>query len=126
MRINLMRSILISLGFMVAYALLRPLGLGWLVTLAFVGVMGYLILRLLQTANQQTRSTAPDDSGGDETDEREGFLERMKGKRAHGDEERTTRAQEARARAQQEADCALTHEERVKFQNIVKGLNDAG
>lgn len=124
MRINLMRSLLISLGFMVAYAVLSPLGLGWVVTVAFVAFIGYTLWRIFGQRTGSDPSATADDAG--ESEERGGFLERMRGKKDHRDEEYACRAQDARARAQQEADCALTHEERVRFQDIVKGLNDAG
>lgn len=128
MKINLMRSLLISLGFMVAWAILTPLGLGWMVTLAFIGAMGYLVLRLLQTTSQQREADSNVEGGGErgEAEDGPGVLDRLKGKTSRKEDERASRAQEARARAQQEADCALTHDERVKFQDIVKGLNDAG
>ena len=128
MGINLKRSLLISLGFMVAHILLRPLGLGWVVTVLFLGFIAYSIMRVLQAKNQQSEvdPSAAEQEGTEDAGERDGFMDRMRGKKDRRGEEQVSRAQEARARAQQEADCSLTHEERVEFQNIVKGLNEAG
>lgn len=128
MRINLMKSLLLSLGFIVAHMLLRPFGLGWLVTVAFIGCIAYMLWRAFQSKNQQTEDTpsSRDNSpSNEEAAERKGFWERMRDKEDHGEDARTRRDQEDRTRAQQQADCALTHEERVKFQDIVKGVRDA-
>lgn len=122
MNLNLKRSLLITLGLLLASVLLAPFGLGWLPVL--VGVV--LLACSLYVATQGSREM-PDEADRDLGDSREDpqerrFAARMRGQRRGEDE--AERRRQARERAQREADCGLTHDERVQFQSIVQNMNE--
>lgn len=122
MNLNLKRSLLITLGLLLASVLLAPFGLGWLPVV--VGVV--LLACSLYVATRGSREM-PDEADRDLDDSREDpqerrFAARMRGQRRGEDE--AERRRQARERAQREADCGLTHDERVQFQSIVQNMNE--
>lgn len=124
MATNIVRAVVTSLGFMIAYVLLSPLGLGWLVILAFLAYLGFSLYRVAQQVSPEEE----DDDGerpmgrsvGGETLRRL----RERGARPSRSESVEERDRQARERARREADCGLTHEERVRFHDIIQRLND--
>lgn len=114
---NIKRSILFTLGLMVASVLLTPFGLGWVPFVVGIGLLVYSLARLARSTSSQSEAGAAS----------RGLFARKQGSGAERHREAQERAeQERRERAQAEADCGLTHEERVRFQDIVRDIGADG
>ena len=121
MNLNLKRSLLITLVLLFASILLAPFGLGWVPVLVGLALIGYSVYSMVRGTSLLSEATErpSGDEGEDDPQERR-FAARMRGQR-RGEEEAERRRQ-ARERAQREADCGLTHDERVQFQSIVQNM----
>lgn len=118
---NIVRAVIVSAVFMLAYMILAPFGLGWVVIMAFITYLAFS----LYWASRQVSVKDEDDGerhagrvGGD-------TLRRLRERGARlSKDDPAERTRQERERARQEADCGLTHEERVKFHDIIQNLND--
>lgn len=119
---NIRRSIFFTLGLMVASVLLSPLGLGWLPFVVGAVIVAYVLIRhaglLQQGSGERSADTgaATQSAGG-------GLAGRVRGQKAREAAEAERRRQ-AREQEQQEADCGLTHDERLEFMRIVQNMED--
>ena len=91
------------IGTLIGYMILNAIGLGWVAVLAVGIAIALFALRLI--------SRPPDGQAGAERG---------------GASEAVQRARQRQEDAHREADCGLTHEERVRFQNIVENLDGDG
>lgn len=114
------KKALIALGaYVVAYIILAPLGIGWLVTLCFLG--GVIIYSLTRDSRKSEAEATPEHAQQNAEAEA-AWPPRWKRGRTKPTAE--DRQRQERERAQREADCGLTHDERVRFHDIIDGLND--
>ena len=90
-------------GTLIGYMILNAIGLGWVAALAVGIAVALFALRLM---------SRPAD----------GQAEVERG----GASEAVQRSRQRQEDAHREADCGLTHEERVRFQNIVENLDGDG
>ena len=103
--------------FALAHAALTPVGLGWVAILAFIG---YIVFSLYQASQQIVAEEGVDPPPEDQAESQWPLIR----KRERGKSAPEERLGQERERARREADCGLTHEERVRFHEIIKGLND--
>lgn len=129
MKSTLWRSVLISLAFMVAHAILNPFGLGWLVILAFLVFMTVSIIRLLKNRQAILSAENREEDRDGENPEGGNLIQLLRARLDHlvktgqlDDDPDTPVAPKAKP---QDADCALTHQERVEFDRMIQRMGDA-
>lgn len=120
---SLKRSLILTLGLMVASVILAPFGLGWVPFVVGLGILAYSLFR---RGGIFHRSESGDNSEHKRqerpTDQEDrGFAARVRGQRRGMDE--AERRRQASERTQREGDCGLTHDERTRFQDIVQDMN---
>jgi hypothetical protein len=117
---SMSRMIVVSLAFMVAFMVLSPLGLGWSIVVAYLAYLGFWLYR----TSQRSASTENDSGERVQQDAQTDAVWPLKRMRERGKSTAEDRQRLEQERAHREADCGLTHEERVEFQGIIEGLND--
>lgn len=129
MKSILWRSVLISIAFMVAHAILNPFGLGWLVILVFLVFMTISITRLLKSQQATRPAESKEEDRDGENPESGNLVQLLRARLDHlknsgqlEDDPDATKPPKAKP---QDADCALTHQERVEFDRMIQRMGDA-
>lgn len=129
MKSILWRSVLISIAFMVAHAILNPFGLGWLVILVFLVFMTISITRLLKNQHATRPADSREEDRDGENPESGNLLQLLRARLDHlvqtgnlDDDPDATKSPKAKP---QDTDCALTHQERVEFDRMIQRMGDA-
>lgn len=115
------RALAITFALMTASLILAPFGLGWLPFVVGLGLIFYSLLR-----NGFFLQAGDDSVPGGEEEQVESPGARRRAARLRGQQrgmDEAERQRQARERARQEGDCALTHDERMRFQEIVQGMD---